>query len=217
MYTAHGSHFRIADYKIEGDFYRITWLGGASTRERKAEILRFEPIASYVPFAVAPAPSTGVDPGPGFPIEATVARIVDGDTIEIDSGDKVRLIAVDTSETADFGSKVQPFSKQATLFTRSALEGEKVRLVYDKANIATGHRGGSGRLLAYVVRVRDGLDFNAELVREGYAHANLKYPSARGEEFLAYEREARENQRGLWNRSKPTSDGQPADDAPIPR
>ena len=47
-------------------------------------------------------------------------------------------------------------------------------------------------------RVSDGLDVNAEIVRQGYGHAYTKYPFSRSEEFLALQREAREDERGLW-------------------
>jgi endonuclease YncB( thermonuclease family) len=57
-----------------------------------------------------------------------------------------------------------------------------------------------GWLLAYVFRQSDGLLVNKEIIRQGYGHAYTKYPfdQARTEEFRAAEREAREDERGLW-------------------
>jgi hypothetical protein len=51
------------------------------------------------------------------------------------------------------------------------------------------------------------------LVKQGYAFAYLKYPSEWGEEFLAYQREAREAKRGLWGADNPAA---AANDKPDP-
>ena len=44
----------------------------------------------------------------------------------------------------------------------------------------------------------DGTFLNAEIVRQGYGFAYTKYPFKYMEEFRKYEREARENKKGLW-------------------
>jgi micrococcal nuclease len=130
-----------------------------------------------------------------------VMRVVDGDTIVVDldgKAEKVRLVGVDTPEAVHPGKPVAGFGKEASDFTHRQLDGEKVFLVCDPNNTAHKHRDRYGRLLAYVYRERDKLDLCAELVKQGYAHAYLKYPSKRGEEFLGYQKEAREAKRGLW-------------------
>lgn len=140
---------------------------------------------------------------------ATVSRVVDGDTIKLANGETVRLIDVDTPETVHPSKPVEAFGKEASDFTKSQLTGERIRLEYDQSSAATGHRGKYGRLLAYVFRDRDNLDFNAELIKQGYAHAYTKYPFSRMEEFRQYERTARENGRGLWAESPATIRGPP--------
>ena len=142
-----------------------------------------------------------------LPERAVVARVIDGDTLELEGGEKVRLIGVDTPETVHPSRPVEAFGKEASAFTRSALEGEAIRLEYDQANSAGGHRDRYGRILAYVYRERDGLDFNAELVRQGFAHAYTSYPFRRMEEFRRYEREARDAGRGLWGAADTTVRG----------
>lgn len=122
----------------------------------------------------------------------TVERVIDGDTIVLDGGERVRLIGVDTPETVDPRKPVQYFGKEASAFTRRMAEGKKVRL--------EGYRKGSdkyGRSLAYVY-LEDGKMLNAEIIRQGFGHAYTKYPFDRMEEFRGYEREAREKKRGLW-------------------
>ena len=147
----------------------------------------------------------------GLPKQATVAEVIDGDTVRLDSGEKVRLIGVDTPETVHPSKPVEAFGKEASAFTRQHLEGEEVRLEYDEANVAGRHRDRYGRLLAYIFRERDGLDFNAALVHRGYAHAYTNYPFKRVDEFRGYEREAREARRGLWATGSPSARAPPSE------
>src|SRR5687767_258243 len=64
--------------------------------------------------------------------ERTVERVVDGDTIVVRDGEKVRLIGVDTPETRDPRTGVQCFGREASAYTSSLLPmGTAVRLVFD--------------------------------------------------------------------------------------
>jgi len=53
------------------------------------------------------------------------------------------------------------------------------------------------RLLAYVY-LMDGTFLNAEIIKQGYGFAYTRYPFKYLDEFRRYEKEARENRRGLW-------------------
>lgn len=145
----------------------------------------------------------------GLPTAVVVTRVVDGDTIDIGGG-TVRLIGIDTPETVHPSKPVEHFGREASAFAKVALEGQKVNLRYDPANVAIKHRDKYGRLLAYVHR-HDGLDFNAEAIKQGFAHAYTQFPFARMEEFSLYEHEARENGRGLWEAIE-----NPASSTPLP-
>lgn len=123
----------------------------------------------------------------------TCIRVVDGDTIVLDGNEKVRLIGVDTPETKDPRKPVQYFGKEAYEFTKSLVEGKKVRLEYDQTRIDK-----YGRTLAYVY-LEDGTFLNAEIIKQGYGFAYTRFPFKYLEEFRQYEREARENERGLWS------------------
>ena len=57
-----------------------------------------------------------------------VARVIDGDTIELENGGKVRLIGVDTPETVHPNKPVEYFGKEASEFSKKLLEGETVKL-----------------------------------------------------------------------------------------
>jgi micrococcal nuclease len=130
------------------------------------------------------------------PTEAKVVRVVDGDTIVVAPGGRVRYIGIDTPESVKPGTPVQCFAERASAFNRALLPaGERVRLVYDRE-----HRDRYGRLLAYVYRVRDGLDVNAELVRRGYARTLTIPPdTAHAGRFAALASDARRAGKGLWH------------------
>jgi len=122
----------------------------------------------------------------------TCIRAVDGDTLILNGNETVRLIGVDTPETKDPRKLVQYFGEEAYGFTKSLLEGKRVRLEYDQERIDK-----YGRTLAYVY-LEDGTFLNAEIIKQGYGFAYTIYPFKYMEEFRRYEREARENKRGLW-------------------
>jgi micrococcal nuclease len=125
----------------------------------------------------------------------TVSRVIDGDTIVVDQGERVRFIGVDTPETKDPRKPVQCFGEAASAFTSSLIPpGTQVRLVYDVERTDR-----YGRTLAYVYRADDDLFVNAALVRDGYA-VSVTYPPdvAHADEFAALASDARAAGRGLW-------------------
>ena len=77
-----------------------------------------------------------------------VIRVIDGDTIAVSTNEKVRLIGVNTPETKDPKKAVECFGKEASQFTRDAVEGKSVRLVLDDRNQRTHHKDSRGRTLA---------------------------------------------------------------------
>ena len=76
--------------------------------------------------------------------------MVDGGTLLLQSGERVRLIGVDTPEIKHPKKPVEYFGKEASAFTRRMVEGKRVRLECDQANAARGHKDRYGRTLAYV-------------------------------------------------------------------
>ena len=121
-----------------------------------------------------------------------VKRVVDGDTLLLANDEQVRLIGVDTPETKHPQKPIERFGKEASLFTKKMVEGKEVRLEYDWQR-----RDKYNRLLAYVY-LSDGTFLNAEIIKQGYGFAYTKYPFKYLEDFREYEREARENKKGLW-------------------
>ena len=132
-------------------------------------------------------------------VSAEVIRIVDGDTIEVKLPDgaieKVRFIGIDTPETVDPRKPVECFGKEASAKMEGLVEDKTVRLERKENE----NRGNYGRLLRYVYV--DNLFVNAEMIKQGYAYAYIKYPfdSKLMEEFTQYEKEAKEKELGLWS------------------
>jgi micrococcal nuclease len=133
-----------------------------------------------------------------------VSTVFDGDTLVVVLGGRevtIRLIGVDTPETAKPDTPVQFYGPEASDFTRRALLGKQVRLEYE----APGRPGGAtdkyGRTLAYVLTA-DGTNFNLELVRLGYGRAYTKYPFRYQRAFEKAERAARKAGLGMWDKNK---------------
>jgi micrococcal nuclease len=122
-----------------------------------------------------------------------VTEVVDGDTIKVSTIGTLRLIGIDTPETRDPRKPVQCFGKEASNKAKELLSGKKIYLEYDPANKIDKY----GRTLAYVYR-EDGLFYNAEMIKQGYAHSYVQFPHPRLDEFNTYQQEARENNRGFW-------------------
>jgi len=121
-----------------------------------------------------------------------VKRVIDGDTLLLTNGERVRLIGVDTPETKHPQKPVEYFGREAYLFTKQMVDGKEARFEFDRQK-----RDRYGRLLAYVYLL-DGTFLNAEIIRQGYGFAYVKFPFKYMEEFRRYEREARENKKGMW-------------------
>ena len=126
-----------------------------------------------------------------------VARVIDGDTIQVLSDGRqytVRLIGADTPETKHPTEAVQRFGQEASAFTTAALEGRTVQLETDRTGDTVDRYG---RLLRYVYL--DGQNFNARLISEGYAHAIRGFRYSKRASFIRLEEAAKRLGKGLWS------------------
>jgi micrococcal nuclease len=115
-----------------------------------------------------------------------VTRVIDGDTIEIEGGYRVRYIGIDAPERSE------AYYWEALQANRTLVEGKRVRLERDVENLDR-----YGRLLRYVWV--DGTFVNAQLVRLGCARARAYPPNLKYQNYLLeMEREAQEQELGLW-------------------
>ena len=137
----------------------------------------------------------------------SVKRVVDGDTLLLTTGEKVRLIGIDAPESrpnprAEIQGKregkdlkaIISMGKRATQFVQNLVSpGDQVRIEFDIEK-----RDRYGRLLGYVY-LPNGKMLNEEIVKAGYANLLTHPPNVKHQDVLvgAY-REAREKKRGLW-------------------
>lgn len=122
-----------------------------------------------------------------------VTRVIDGDTIEIEGGERVRYIGIDTPETVDPRKIVQCFGVESSKKNKELVEGKTVRLEKDITDRDKYHR-----LLRYVW-LGDML-INLSLVQGGFAHSYSYPPDIKyQDQFVVAERQAREAKLGLWN------------------
>lgn len=118
-----------------------------------------------------------------------VTRVIDGDTLEIEGGQRVRFIGVDTPELS--GTQ-ECFAREAYDKTKELIEGKEVYLEKDVSETDR-----YGRLLRYIYL---GDEFiNETLVKEGYANASTYPPDVKYQDkFRLAEQEARNKNKGLW-------------------
>lgn len=149
-------------------------------------------LAAAASIAATALPVTAAPPAR----RATLDRVVDGDTLRLRDGTRVRLIGIDTPEVAhpDFGDEC--YGPEATRETERLLHpGDELRLVLDADRYDQ-----YGRLLAYVYRAADGVFVNARLVKRGFAYVETVPPNvAHAGRFRRLAREARAGGRGLWS------------------
>ena len=125
------------------------------------------------------------------PATAMVIQVIDGDTIIIEGGYRVRYIGIDAPEIYP---ETEAFGIEARQANRRLVEGNGVRLERDVSETDK-----YGRLLRYVY-VGD-IFVNAELVKQGLARAKAYPPDTKYQAYLEeMEAEARSAGRGMWGR-----------------
>jgi len=117
-----------------------------------------------------------------------VRSVIDGETIDVATIGRVRLLGVDVPR------KAEPFAREAR---------ERLTALVLRRWVRVEHEGSArGAIRAFVVR-DDGLLINAALVREGLARVSASQPAVRLAELERAEAEARSARRGLWGSAQP--------------
>lgn len=137
----------------------------------------------------------------------TIIKVYDGDTFQIDTGDKVRLLGIDTPEKCESGKldkdrersgkdkeTIKALGQLASDYTEKLLLNQKVLLLADSAD---NDKERYGSLLRYA-HFEDVTLFNLKIILEGYAYAYSRYPVIFMQEFLEAQREVSEINRDLW-------------------
>lgn len=137
--------------------------------------------------------------------EFAVARVIDGDTVDLATDDgerestRVRLWGVDCPEPGHRATPGMHFGREALEFARRTLQGKAVHLLLSPKQTRDRH----GRLLAYVFLERNGPMFNEMLIEQGYAYADRRFPHHYGARFESAERRAKNGKVGLWANLQP--------------
>ncbi|UTE78466.1 thermonuclease family protein [Rossellomorea sp. KS-H15a] len=133
--------------------------------------------------------------------EVLVSRVVDGDTVELKDGRKVRFIGVNTPEST---TRTEEYGKEASNYTTEKLEGKTVWLQKD---VSETDRYNRSLRLIWLEIPKDEMNeeeirtkmFNADLVLNGYAEPSTYNPDMKySDYFVKFAREAREKETGLW-------------------
>src|SRR3989344_3843293 len=122
-----------------------------------------------------------------FPKEAKVKRVIDGDTLELNNSQIVRLVGVNAPNNNE------EFENEATEFTKKQVEGKKVKLEYDSYKSDR-----FGRILAYVII--DNKNLAVELVKRGLARVSIyekRKPLIYQEQLLQAQNQAKRNKLGI--------------------
>lgn len=115
-----------------------------------------------------------------------VSRIIDGDTIEIDTGEQIRYIGIDTPEVG------QPYATEATQRNRDLVYNRSISLERDVL-----YKDRYNRILGYVWV--DDMMINDELVKEGLAKTLTIPPDTKYTyTFNNSEEYAKIHKLGLW-------------------
>lgn len=122
----------------------------------------------------------------------TVTHVVDGDTVDLADGTRIRLIGINTPELD------QPYYDEATQFTRALLENKQVGLEFDADELDQ-----YDRTLAYLW-IGDELA-NYTIVRSGWANSLSIQPNVKYAVYIeqAQEKAAAEGA-GIWQQSQAT-------------
>jgi len=125
-------------------------------------------------------------------IQYEVIRVIDGDTVELKNGERLRYNDIDTPETVHPSKPVECYGPEASAKNKELVEGEAILV-----ELGNPKKDRYGRLLGYVYI--DDLFVNAELVRGGYAEVNsYGNPGSKIDKLLKIQKDAKLDFIGLW-------------------
>lgn len=139
-------------------------------------------------------------------LNAELVRVVDGDTVIVSINNKderVRIIGINTPESVKPNSPVECFGKEASAHITELLnQSGSLRIETDPTQDT---RDRNGRLLAHVFS--GDVNIAQQMIADGYAYEyTYRVPYIYQSEYRSAEKDARENERGLW--SSDTCNGQ---------
>lgn len=131
----------------------------------------------------------------GQDLDASVVRVVDGDTVILQwdkEPERVRIVGIDTPEIVAHNQPVECFGQEASNHAKSLMKpGDRVIFEFDQ------ERDKYRRALGYI-RLGDDSDFGLRMIQDGYSYAYRKFDHPRKLQYTTAESRARLNKVGLW-------------------
>ncbi|MEK6940395.1 MAG: thermonuclease family protein [Nanoarchaeota archaeon] len=122
-----------------------------------------------------------------IPEAGIVTEVIDGDTFKLSTGERVRLLCINTPENGE------PYFKEAKDFLENSISGKIVRLEVDKTNLDDYRR-----LLRYVYV--DDILINEVITKEGLAEVLIIKPNIKHcDKIKLAEKIAQEQKKGIWS------------------
>lgn len=139
-------------------------------------------------------------------VEASIERVVDGDTVKLklkETGEIVtlRLLLVDTPESVKKGVDPQPYSIEASNYSKEILvSGDTVYIEYDEGNKTDKYNRHLGYLWFYSKEDGAWEMFNENLIAKGYARVGYVYSQKRYlDDFYKAQDFAKSNKLNIWS------------------
>ena len=164
---------------------------------RRSACLRLALSVGWLFFSLGISSATSVDR-----IDAVVLSVIDGDTVRLSDGTRVRYRGIDTPEIRKKVGRhwvydPQPYALEARRLNRTWVEGKVVRLEVDPAERHDRH----GRLLAAVFV--DSRFVNTALVEAGLARVYRRSPHGPyGDRLDQAEARAKHHRLGIWSEKR---------------
>ena len=153
-----------------------------------AQMLSAVLVTAFFVFQTAIAHADGL-------FSATVTQCTDGDTLVLDTGQRVRLAGVDTPEKGSKDTPPQYYAREAARFTCERTRKQRVKVI----PLPGASRDRYQRLVAEII-LPDGRSLNEQLLQQGmasfYAHKNL--PSQLVRRLTAAQKDALDKRAGCW-------------------
>lgn len=122
-----------------------------------------------------------------FGTTTKVKRVIDGDTFETETGEKVRLIGINAPEISDiFGQEAKEYLSDLILNKTVDLQCDNISNDKDRYK----------RLLRYVIL--DRVDINKKMISDGFAFAYLKYHFSNSKDYEQAQIQSQLTNRGIW-------------------
>ncbi len=145
-------------------------------------------------FALPSAAQAALCPTDRIEEQVQVGKVVDGDTLLLSDGRKLRVIGINTPELAHEERPAEPLAVTATQFVQDQIDKQpQINLRFDEQR-----HDKYGRMLAHVF-LADGNSLSALLARHGYGQAvNIAPNNWNSACYFAQDNDARQHRRGVW-------------------